>query len=1331
MKLKCKINNKEYDIVQGATFSEEYNETLDSGSIIIDQVPKINDLKPFDDVYIYDGEFKGYAYKNDLTLSIDAYTNILSSGIEMYVSKSYFTEYEIKSWNISMRIMFGSKEYNVIYDIAEQNESSIKLDVNLSKNSIFIFNKIQDGTLPESFILTDNKNGYYYYKYNLGKINGMEFKNFTITANYTTETPLPRFYKHLLVDQFYEENINLTGEIFKYKIELFSETKKLEMIQLPNISITQPLMNIKKISVYEYLVRFVNMYSPKIKIATDKKNKVWNYEQKYSIDSNLEKIFGNVYAPDFSLNTPTLKDVLSQLMLVKDMIPYVKDDVIYGMDITKRNGRFDDNKEYVNYISGSRSSDNHADNLRRNYGNALSQDKSCRMVEYLGFRNSDEALLTLDNMRLETRFPIYKINKIYLCYYKKGKIISGGSVTDKKKIFLCKQDITKLVKLDSERNLLSQDWNSFTENISSIDDLAKYKLSTVGYSIGSKYITGWGTKYSYPQGWWDVNKTYIENILTYIDNFNPYGIYQYGYITKMGNLEDGEVFSTDGMTIYDKIVNPFSNNSLLFKSMFFIVDYNSFYNGAVVHSKDFGNDDITINDNSSSSLTLLEQDGLFQKEKVNRFGNKAIQINARYDSIDKLQSLGSVYESNYETDVIIYHREYNIYDNVINAVYYGTKDYVLKNYFTNVYAKHRTYNLMSYNDSIVRAENKKMMVLLSKDNAYYENENRQFEFQKFNDESYLSKLMSFATPSEEALSIDYFERKQRINYGVISKYTSSGFARNYLSDVNEFVSGNSLCFNLKMFDNVSSGVYIDEREPTVDASVKDDFTGSVQKWHMMVDDTDTGFIKDLGFSVFHFEQDYYFRDKMVNDSEEEIIKDSVYKNLFKLPYFNVNLVTNANVTNLITGKYEINKDNKEIIDMTFQIEPITDSEDILFSQWLVKLSNMLDTYDKFDTNVTTTDIMGYEISQELIYTNYVMDAFYHEIPMFIFNFDKDKFDKFDRTKEISIDIMADYSNDRSSPLDWMGEKERITEYHFHLKKKKKITDEYIEVEGTQTLKLTKPYWGGTTTYNDKRTLKLKKVTSIGSNYNVPSNKVMFTNIIIIPDTISSVSSYEWAYPENKITCGDKTPNDTEYRFSCGKSLRSSELINADTCFFNSLKMSTQAGIKKTYLKNMFIRFDKNKLEKNICYNEYAYGTEAPDFFENLDVKDVLSIDRDSDGKEYINISLKYVPNDTKSLQYWFLDGINYVQTKNNNNIYWRNEFNKASYKFVFGINLTNKDFENGSVKVYMSLLSQRDKRVYDINHNLIGNVYNHLDGDDSKKFGSKQYYCDIINNERE
>ena len=63
MELKCKINGKEYNITQGVTFSEEYNETLDSGTIIISQVKKIEDIEPYDDVFIYDNEFDGYGNK--------------------------------------------------------------------------------------------------------------------------------------------------------------------------------------------------------------------------------------------------------------------------------------------------------------------------------------------------------------------------------------------------------------------------------------------------------------------------------------------------------------------------------------------------------------------------------------------------------------------------------------------------------------------------------------------------------------------------------------------------------------------------------------------------------------------------------------------------------------------------------------------------------------------------------------------------------------------------------------------------------------------------------------------------------------------------------------------------------------------------------------------------------------------------------------------------------------------------------------------------------------------------------------------------------------------
>ena len=68
MDLKCYVNNKEYKdkMVQGIVVSEEYNETLNSATVILSQVPKIKDLRPYDDFFIYEGNFKGYLKGNDV-----------------------------------------------------------------------------------------------------------------------------------------------------------------------------------------------------------------------------------------------------------------------------------------------------------------------------------------------------------------------------------------------------------------------------------------------------------------------------------------------------------------------------------------------------------------------------------------------------------------------------------------------------------------------------------------------------------------------------------------------------------------------------------------------------------------------------------------------------------------------------------------------------------------------------------------------------------------------------------------------------------------------------------------------------------------------------------------------------------------------------------------------------------------------------------------------------------------------------------------------------------------------------------------------------------------
>ena len=132
------------------------------------------------------------------------------------------------------------------------------------------------------------------------------------------------FYKHFLIDSFSETMINVQDlvlrkgvanykPIYEYTIQLFSETKGLEVVQLPNISITEPLNLEKKISVWEYLNKFVDMYSPKFKQVSNNQKKTWEYTQKYHVDSDLKPIFENVYSPDFSLNNPIAKKLESML----------------------------------------------------------------------------------------------------------------------------------------------------------------------------------------------------------------------------------------------------------------------------------------------------------------------------------------------------------------------------------------------------------------------------------------------------------------------------------------------------------------------------------------------------------------------------------------------------------------------------------------------------------------------------------------------------------------------------------------------------------------------------------------------------------------------------------------------------------------------------------------------------------------------------------------------------------------------------------------------------------------------------------------------------------
>ena len=874
MRLVCHIGDLEgtFDIVQGATFSEDYNETLDSGNIIIVSKNKQLNIKPYDDVVVFDYEA--------------------------------------------------------------------------------------------------NPNGYIGWGSNVAYIG---------------------FYRHLLVDNFSEEMIyqgetsDINSVYFKYKISLFSETKKLEKIIVPRISITQPIKNGAKHKIRYYLEKFLELYNPQIKKGT-KAN--WNYSGKYSFAHNFANIgednlyiFNNIWCPEFTLGEATFRELLTELFQVADRIPYVKDDVIYALNISEKKGQFQ-NVGQLNFPVRSMTSADYCTNLRTTYSDALPQEYSAHSVECIGFRNSDEALMTLENMRLELSFPIYKINHVYMHYYKNAvavlKKIDDSVPGDPSIIYsyypvLITQDITKLVKMNTE--VLSKDWNKFNNNpISSMDDAAKFDFSTVKYSQGSRYITGWGEKYQYPVGEWltSQTRTHIENILRITDNLNRYGVSNVSKIAKdindkISNKLNYRLDSVEipGINLRENVIqsvlkNFFGsaggyNETETLKDLFFTVDYQPFYNGAVVHSKAFGevNENLTTIDNPNNSLSLLERDGIAQREKLERFGVSTLQINARYTNINQLQPVGSEYNSIYVNDglnqeVIMYHREYSIYDNVINCVYYGSQQYVLKNYYTSVFAKYRTYNLMPYSQSVKRSENQKYYIYLSLENKTLEEKLSGLELTNFKP-LWLSGIF-------ETIRDNIDSRDNRINnaYYYVPYYKvwhsdTSSFSNEtngyFVGDFMSFSTGDSLVLNSTMIDNIVGGTYWEkaDHEITWFDDPTDDVRGTSQNQYYIADYNDGtlynikfGFIhkKSLGFDTLYF-------DSNTTDEDEGLSID--VNKIKKRPLLLGNI--NSDSCNHISVSKNFYKDNKEVIDFSLQFEYVCD-EDIFISQWFIKLNDLITDFYK-------------------------------------------------------------------------------------------------------------------------------------------------------------------------------------------------------------------------------------------------------------------------------------------------------------------------------------------------------------------------------------------------
>lgn len=722
------------------------------------------------------------------------------------------------------------------------------------------------------------------------------------------------------------------------------------------------------LSVYEAIRQAVELYSPYLKSKESADSDEWEYRRKFSIGDDVKAIFSSVAAPENQWNCPNLRDFITRLMYVKDCIPVIHDNVINCMSLSKRGViPFDDSKGLFGIENYAMDGNSYCDRLIRTYSDGLSKDNVVKCVERVGFRNSDSATLTLESLRLELAHPIYRITKIMMCHYNTMTTTDSAGTTKSYKGVI-KHDITPLVIMNSQRNLLSEDWASLNAvTPKSIKELAKYKYATVGYDVGSRYITGWGTKYTYPSGFfWSGTKTVIENIFTFASNLAPYGSNAsslYAKLQKLAgdggtvnpgaeefttgadskrnalyssnvtiNSADNQVWGSEtasdlqeidlGKTTYAGV---FSNLTQKMKSLFFLVEYEGYVSASIVASKDFHDGDVVSRDNASSSLSFIESDGANQKEKVNRLGNAIVTQPVRYSNRDDIEELAQVWdgyslsdeEREQEEDVdtsgrmkehddeVLYQRKMIFERDFVQVAYTFCRNYVLRNYFTSVFAKRRPFALASYEESVERQENKTIQLRFSVDSVYYQPESMS-KVANYREATLIPTILTFYKATE------YDEDGEKIiASGIDSCYymvfPSKNFAYDgqcgvFAADCQKFTSGNSACFSVSMQDNASAGVFVSDWNPTLGSYIGNLFrsrystilawkngynltdadveatnllTGSKQNWLMFPVDPDTGELYSMRFGVGFKENDYYAIDTPASLQNPDVVDNQL------------------------------------------------------------------------------------------------------------------------------------------------------------------------------------------------------------------------------------------------------------------------------------------------------------------------------------------------------------------------------------------------------------------------------------------------------------------------
>jgi hypothetical protein len=701
--------------------------------------------------------------------------------------------------------------------------------------------------------------------------------------------------RRFAIDTITERRVSLDPVVYEYQITLFSETKILENYPLPNLSITQPANPFNRKTVAFYLQKYLEMYGPKKRVRQDSPNQnKWSWQPQFAFDTGVIAFFDQIECPEFQWNNPTLREVLTDLMMVADMIPILRDNDILMFDLTEKTNVI--TLAPTNYIERVMTSSDAVSELRLSMENAItskrdSLDTVVKKVEYTSFRSLNTGVyLETENMEIVLNNPIYKLLRVTIML----PIVVQNFWSDFNWVEV---DITNHCVEKGIYDLLSPEPKDLAVYTKVADDINR-KQFNVFYSRGGQTISGWGLK---------VN---IGNFL-----FLTFNEYPFDSILKYVLTEK-------------TLASGFNRMDAVFK-----VEYETL--GSVV--MDVGrnyepktNQRVTF-DNQTNAYVDVNAQGKLTQFKVNRLGNDVAMIYGRYNNVFEVPLLGSVYNNDY----IVFSRELSFFQDYILVKLQTMKNYILRDYFTGVQSRKRNTELAT-ESSFIRHDLKKFYAEFSLFPKFEEN-----IFESTFSGQNLKQLFAFT--SEDSIS-------KPIQIAAIKTYdpitTNSyplGSGEFYAVELDKKISGNSLLLTIAAKDNVSVGDKITMRDiigigtglrTQVRYNYADGSTGEF--YYVEVLFTNNYDVGD-GFSNWPLAGDYYLN-----------ASSNVSGFLDKM---RVKPLLTTLAPNLAPLKTElpIYKDNKEIFKLTTQIEFCSDTRDIVFTEQFLKLQKFVRERDFLNT----------------------------------------------------------------------------------------------------------------------------------------------------------------------------------------------------------------------------------------------------------------------------------------------------------------------------------------------------------------------------------------------